>query len=183
MKLSDIAQIMTGYQIRKKIIKDEASSHSLVQMSSVNHNENYIERSYVIPINSEEIAERYFLRENDIIFCLKGKYNSVVHITNQINLIASNHFAIIRADKNLCNPEYLHWLLLSKAFRKKLGAVLQGSVINSLSTHTLLNIDVEIPSMENQKHIVEVNRLAEKEILLIKRMIKLKKSLANRISE
>ena len=178
MKLSKVAEIQTGYQIRKKLEKHHDSSFSLIQMSSINYEEHTINPSRTIPFSPEGSFERHVLRKGDLIMCLKGNHNSVVMIREQQNLIASNQFAIIRAKEN-CLPEFLKWYLLSDLFTKQLDSLSQGTVIKTLSAKVLSSMDIDLPSLESQKNIINLQRIAQKEIKLLLKLKDLKRMQSN----
>ena len=67
-------------------------------------------------------------------------------------------------DNNMMNNEFLCYLLLSKKYRKIISNLGQGFTRVNISKNQLLDIEVEIPSIDVQKKISKTITCLEKHI-------------------
>lgn len=118
--------------------------------------------------------ERHLLHHNDILFAAKGLNNfGVVYHTGLGNAVASSSFIIVRLQENYRHqilPKYLAWYLTHtpgvKLFHKKQ----LGTTIPSISIEKLSKLEVDVPSVDQQRRIVEVQKLRNREKQLIKQL-------------
>lgn len=187
VKLSEIADITTGYIKRGTKKPAEPITIPIIQLRdlSVNGTINY---NY---INEEEISsnDRYpQLNPGDIIFAAKGSKRSAGVIEKQLaGLTASNHYLIIRIRdeyKNKILPEYLAFYLRQKPAMDFFSLHGTGSYIPFISANALKDLQVNIPPLENQKIIKELDFLFSEEKRLSGELLDLKEKLyKNTISQ
>jgi len=117
--------------------------------------------------------ERHLLHHNDILFAAKGLNNfGVVYHTDLGKAVASSSFIIVRLSQEAqqqIEPDYLAWYLTHnpgvKLFHKQLG-----TTIPSISIEKLSKLEVDVPSVDQQRRIVEVQKLRNREKQLIKQL-------------
>lgn len=117
--------------------------------------------------------ERHLLHHNDILFAAKGLNNfGVVYHTDLGKAVASSSFIIVRLNheaQRQIEPDYLAWYLTHnpgvKLFHKQLG-----TTIPSISIEKLSKLEVHVPSLHQQRRIVEVQKLRNREKQLIKQL-------------
>jgi len=90
-------------------------------------------------------------------------------------------FKAIICDKSIVNPHYLYyWLLIKKEFLNNLG---RGATFKEISKTIVENIEVPIPSLEQQNNIVEIIsailNLIDKRKQQIEELYSLKQSIFN----
>lgn len=78
-------------------------------------------------------------------------------------------FALRISDENV-EPAYLAWYLNQRDAQEYLDATASGSYIQNIRKDILANLPIEVPPMETQKKIVEINKLALREKNLIEQI-------------
>jgi len=123
----------------------------------------------------DEKIEKHLLQDKDILFIAKGDNNRACIFDESIGLAtASSLFLVIRVDKNRIIPNYLQWLLNSSRTQKKLKQFSKGSHIPSISKKLLKELEIDIPSMEIQQKILNINDLWNQEKQIIQKITMLK---------
>ena len=91
----------------------------------------------------------------DILFAKMQNSIKVIRIdeTNK-DYVYSTGFYCLRDDRVL--PEYLKYYFLSKEFNIKKDSLCQGATMKALNDNGLKQIDIEVPSIEEQKRIVAI---------------------------
>jgi restriction endonuclease S subunit len=121
----------------------------------------------------DDKIERHLLQHNDILFAAKGLNNfAVVYHTDLGKAVASSSFIIVRLNHNYrqqVQPNYLAWYLTNnpgvKLFHKQLG-----TTIPSISIEKLSKLEIDIPSLEQQQRIVQIQELRNREKQLVKQL-------------
>lgn len=131
----------------------------------------------------------FYLRDQDI---LMSHINSLKHIgkvaiynkQDDETIIHGMNLLCLRPNKELVNPIFVLHMLRSEKFHKKILNITKPAVNQaSFSTNDLKNIDIAIPSMEDQKIFANIICQADKSISELRKSIdainKVIKSLIN----
>ena len=107
---------------------------------------------------------KHLLQPGDLLFAAKGNKNfaAVYEIHNQ-PCIASTSFFVIRLSDSSVLPEYLAWFLNHSETQKILKAQALGSSMASISKPVLENLEILIPSLNDQERIVTISKLRMKQ--------------------
>ena len=97
MKLSEIADISTGYSFRSKINHDPDGDTKVVQMSDVDKYKGILKNQLVSISGFDPRRDRYFLEPGDVIMTSKG-YNIDAHTVpaGLGKVVAVNSFLVMR---------------------------------------------------------------------------------------
>lgn len=175
-KLSNLAKIQVGYQIRAGIQTDRNGSYYLVQVRDFGKDSLLIQNSQLrfTPSDTEK-PDKYVIKKNDVLFVAKGQYNRS-YLTHSIkqNSVAGNSFYILTPTPKILS-EYLNWYLNCELaldyFRKNTS----GSTIPFVSVSTLANLEIPVPDFSIQSKIAEIQNLYATETNLIEQISKLKR--------
>jgi restriction endonuclease S subunit len=174
-KLKEIADIQFGLYVKgqdKGNVKYLLSSHFNKSFQPEKFEESFIELN--------EKSERFLLKPNDII--LAGKGHRIFAWAYDISFgttIPSSIFYMIQTNPDEIIGDYLAYYLNSGNINQKLKLIGAGSQITSIPKKELEQLDIIIPPIEQQKKIVAMAKLLEKNIDLHKEIIEKKKSLKN----
>lgn len=181
-KLADIVQIYYGPHEKGLIkgnVKYLVSSHFDDFFQPSLFKESFIEDA--------KGRERYLLQANDIIVTGKGqRIFAWAYNTEFGEVIPSSLFYIIKInDPNKVIGEYLANFLNSEKTNYKLKSLSAGTSIPSIQKNELGQLKVIIPAIEEQKRIIELANLLDKDvelaIALLEKKRALKKGLLNMI--
>lgn len=173
-KISDIAHIATGiYE------KGSPSGDTLyLQAKHFDYNGAFRRDAAVSPeINMERKFERHLLINGDILLNAKGDANKACLYKSEIGrAVASSTFFVIRIlDPNIL-PEYLQWYFNTAYMQAQFSGLSRGTQILSISKKMLMEVVVQIPAVETQKRVLEVQLLWDKEKALTLELLEQKDS-------
>jgi restriction endonuclease S subunit len=167
MKLSEIADISTGYSFRSKIKDDSEGDTKVIQMSDVDKYRGILRNQLVSIKDFDPRSDRYFLQPGDVIMTSKGYNNDAYTIPGSLGkAVAVNSFLVMRLKTGKIIPEYLEWFLNSKRTQHFFKAVSAGTNIPNLSKRAVEGLEVTFPAMEKQYDIVELYQLKKQEVYL-----------------
>ena len=167
-QLGNIAHLYYGPYERTKnkgSIKYLVSSHFDSNLEPTLFSESFID--------NENPDERYLLRNNDVIITGKGqRFFAWAYKSAYGQVIPSSLFFIVKIiDINLILGEYLACYLNSPRVAHKIKTLAGGTSIPSIQKTELLQLDILIPPIEQQKRIVEFGKLLNKDIELTKKLL------------
>lgn len=112
-------------------------------------------------LSSEGKYQRNLLQDGDVLFSAKGIHNfGVVYKESFGYAVASSTFIVIRLKgMEKVNPEYLAWFLTHTSQIKRLHSRQLGTTIPSISIRELSELNVEMPSLEVQHHVLQIQKL------------------------
>jgi len=190
IKLKNIADITTGYQIRRRLGNSTSGTHKIIQMRNV-----CIDSGVLMSTENEYDSvtpnkpEKYKLKLDDIILTTRGNFNKASIIKkDKVDWIASGHFMILRVKEGLeILPEYLHLFLNLKVSSNYFAHEARGTGIKILSRKTIEELCIPVLPLINQKKIINFDKLCSKEIdlleLLIEKIFFLKEKVINKLLE
>lgn len=117
------------------------------------------------------------IQANDIIIRLREPFNSIIIEDNIDNCIISSLMACIRIKEefyNICLPHFIAIYLNNNKVQKFLKRESRGTGIISIGTLDIAEIEIELPSIDKQKEIIEINSLFERDIFIHGKLFELK---------
>lgn len=182
--LASLADVKTGFPLRKAAEEDKHGDALLVQMKDVDPL-NGVNWDRTLRINTAGSRHPDWLRENDVLFVGRGSRFFAVHVKKtKEHSVASPHFYVLRNKKaeNLL-PEFLVWYLNSQTAQKFYAANQEGSALPYISRKTLDNLPMQLPEIETQKKIVSTYECWRKQRQLLEELIENKDAYINTILE
>ena len=128
-------------------------------------------------------AGRYRVRQGDVLFLSRGQRTCAVPILEPLqNTIASYYFYILRPNAERINPEYLAWFINQPTTQMCLERQLHGSHIKIIPKSAFEQLEVVLPPLSTQHTIVKLERLRQKEDLIMRRLALARKRLINGVA-
>lgn len=125
--------------------------------------------------------QKYLLQDGDILFASKGvNYLSVV-FHDQKKAVASTSFFVIRLKSPAVTPEYLCWFLRQPSVRAYFKSNQAGSATPLIHKPAVENLEIPVPSLEEQKTIVAIARLSQREMELQQAIIEKKQTIVQQL--
>lgn len=126
-------------------------------------------------LQADERLEKHLLRDGDILLIAKGENNRACLYQKEIGqAVASSTFFVIRLTERRLLPKFLQWYFNTYYMRELFSGLSRGTQISSLSKKTLSEIEVQVPPLNKQQEILEIQRLWEKEKSLTMDILNLK---------
>ena len=88
-----------------------------------------------------------------------------------IDTVISQHVVLVRANISLILPEYLAIALNSDFVKEQIYRISNGSVMPSISLQNLKEVEIPVPDIEEQKHIVNKIYESRNKIVQIKKLL------------
>lgn len=173
MKLKDISNLRTGLVTARKkasAVDEETFSYRAVTLKSFNR-KGSLSIEYLDDFTAkEEIKKNYLTQYNDILVRLREPNIAVLIKEDNIDLLIPSVVATIRIDSDSVDSKFLTYYLNSTTAKRALNSSITGTAINMIKTKELEDLEIKLPSLEEQKKIVEFLDLTNKEIDLLEEL-------------
>ena len=112
----------------------------------------------------EQLSEKSKAIKNDILYSVVGSFGKPVLIEEDRKFVFQRHIAILRPNLEKVIPEFLYYTLLNPQFYTVADYLAIGAAQRTISLESLRNIEIELPSLSQQKRIVDVIAPIDKKI-------------------
>ena len=166
-KLSDIAQIFSGYSFREGIVPDINGKTFILSGKHIRKWD--ISFESLVTINIDPQGHTY-LRKNDIVFKSKGPEHIGVLVEKDYNnILAAAPLMIIRLNPAIedIQPHFLSWFINSQKAQRYFNQFSSSTTIRSITKSDLSELLIPCPPLIIQKRIVAFNQLRNREEQLI----------------
>lgn len=161
-----VAEIQSGYQFRGKIEPEDNANVTVVQMKDIDRSLR-LRYNDLIPAYLEK-PEPYIINQGDVLFMPRGYHRYALCIERPVrNVVASSVFFILRPDEDVVIAEFLAWLLNQPGFQNHVDSLAQGTTTKLISKTDFSSLKIEVPSIQVQRKIVELQQQFKKEQQLI----------------
>jgi len=172
LTLKELAEsVQVGYQARGAVEEDTAGSHLLIQMRDLRE-DGTINTASLTRFTPDRMTEQYIVADGDVLLQVRGmKHKAAVVCGLPAETLASSHFYILRADRNRVLPGYLAWYINQPLAQSHLLTGAQGAGNVTVVTRVVFeSLEIPIPPLEKQYHIVALDRLQWQERELTTRL-------------
>jgi hypothetical protein len=170
--LKDIATIRTGYPFRERAERVENDGVAIVQMRDIDGATGWVKA------NLERVAtppnwEAHRLHVGDVLLAGRGERNHAAQYAGDPNAsndddsavdvlaVAASHLVVLRLKPTgQVIPPYLAWYLNLPQTQERLRASRAGSNIPFIPIDALERIQIHVPSIEMQNHLVNLHQLS-----------------------
>lgn len=176
-KLGDIADLITKGTTPKKYI-DNPNTDSIIFLRAENIDGTIIgdeSFKYIDATTHEKELKRSILQENDILITIAGSLGRTAKITNKHLPANTNQaVAIVRITKKDVDIDYVLYYLRRPLFMQNAIAASAQSVQPNLNLQQIADLEIELPSFEEQQKIAKTLRsfdnLIEHNSLIIRKL-------------
>ena len=173
MKLKELCKIKHGFAFKgKDIIKDHATKYVLVTPGNFNIGGGFKNDKCKYFSESGEIPRDYILKESDLIVTMTDLsvksdtlgYSALVPKDDNNIYLHNQRIGLVHdIDESKVLKDYLYWFMRTKKYQQEVVASQSGTAIHHTSPDRILNIEIDLPSIDNQKRIVKLlNSIDEK---------------------
>lgn len=160
--LSSIVDVLLGQTFRSKAeSSDPKSGAKVIQIRDLSDTSiTDVEHLPYANLQSDKI--KIFLEYQDLLLPLRGNKHLVSFFdkkSTSLPITITNQIAALRIKSEKVNVKYLFWFFNSKAGRGKLEQISKGSTISQINRKDLENLKVPLPSLAEQKKIIEAHSL------------------------
>ena len=165
MKLKELCKIKHGFAFKgKDIIKNYSTKYVLVTPGNFNIGGGFKEDKCKFFSENGNIPKNYILRENDLIVTMTDLsvksdtlgYSALIPKDNNIYLHNQRIGLVHDIDESKVLKDYLYWFMRTKKYQQEVVASQSGTAIHHTSPDRILNIEIDLPSIDNQRKIVKI---------------------------
>ncbi|WP_336928595.1 restriction endonuclease subunit S [Acinetobacter oleivorans] len=181
VKLSDIAEVRTGFTFREKVEELQTGNAYIVQIKDAR---SLRDQTYSQSLYSDDLPRINMptkinapLNIGSVLLPSRGEYYRAFYFLGRkdksldLPVIASSQFLILSPKTEELLPEYLCWYLNQPMTQHELNNKSQGSNIPMLTVTKVSSLEIELPSLEKQKQIIQLNYIWEQEQALTQKLL------------
>ena len=181
IKLKNISSIQSGYSFRSKIQKEVSGNVQVIQMKDLT-NEFSVNIHKLDKTKIQYLKNHYKMQKGDIIFRTRGSDTTACILDERVeNAILAAPLLRIRINSRNILPEYVLWFINQTPAQAFFNSMAKGTFQKMVTKQVIEELEIEIPSLEQQHKIVKIAQLAEKEQKLLKDLIIKKNELVSSI--
>ena len=175
MRLEEIAEIRTGLVLARKQAKsDNGYTYKVLTLASI-EKEGTIRKELIEDFQSNsEIDPQILTKEGDIIIRLSNPYTAEYIEKEYENILLPSLVAIIRIKSEEFIPQYVQIYLNSEKTKGEIRKQANGTVISTITTKSLKEIEIPKFSIEKQQQIIGYANAFLKEKKILQKIIELK---------
>ena len=171
MKLSELAVVRSGLVLSRKQAREKTENrYSLLTLKSIKSDATVSEGDLGIFDAVESLNKEYLTEIGDVIVRTSMPYTSVLIDKKTYGMVVSSNFVIIRCYTDKLLPEYLFWLLNTETVKRDIFKNSAGNMLAAIKPQYFCDLEIEIPSLREQKLIADFNMTARKELELLERL-------------
>lgn len=169
MKLGKLVDFSSGLMVSRKNEENAKQSYKVINLATVTKSgEINLKKSN--DLKTSEDVSKYIVKQGDVIIKLSPPYDAFCITGTMDNYILSHYYCKMEINSSKIIPEYLTWYLNSKYAERFFRLFSKGSTIRRLPINRLKGIDIEMIAIEDQKNIVEMNKLIKREKKLLEKL-------------
>ncbi len=164
--LGDIAEFIRGITFKPDETVSSDIEGAVVCMRTKNI-QKYLDESDLIAVPAPLVRrQELYLKAGDILISSANSLNLVGKVVQVPELkykaTAGGFIAIVRANKDMVDPDYLyHWLASERSQAAIRACGRQTTNISNLSVPQFLNLEINLPIISEQKRTAELLRCVE----------------------
>ncbi|MEA1953133.1 MAG: restriction endonuclease subunit S [Campylobacterota bacterium] len=175
MKLKQIADIRTGLVLSRKkaALSDNVKiGYKQITLKSFS-NSTSLMLDYIDDfVSTEEIDDSYISREGDVVVRLRDPVTAVCIDKSFKGMVVPSFMSIVRVNSSMIDNEFLAYYINSITAQRVLEKKMKLATIFSLKTRDLEDLEIVLPTLKEQKRVVALMKLSEKEIQLLEKLKK-----------
>lgn len=166
----DIAEVRMGYSFRGRLETDAGGDVAVIQMKDID-DANLLHPEGLARVQMPDLKDRHLVQEGDLLFRSRGVTNSAALVGGGLGrAVLAAPMLLIRPKTEVVEPAYLQWFINHPATQAVLAGQAAGTAVKMIGKRVLDDLQVVLPPLEKQRLIVEVARLASREVALLEEL-------------
>ena len=170
-KLGDYISIKHGYAFKGDYISTDDNGVVLVTPGNFSIGGGFKENKCKFFTNT--YPEEYVLKPDDLIVTMTDLskdgdtlgYSALVPDSARVYL-HNQRIGLVRIENNKISKDFLYWFMRTRKYQKQIVATASGSTVKHTSPGRICEIEIDLPSLEEQEKISTVLNNIEKKINL-----------------
>jgi excinuclease UvrABC nuclease subunit len=168
IKIKKLATVQMGYSFRSRMEASETGDVRVIQMKDL-LDDNTVGCDDLAKIDLDAVKEHHLAQRGDLVFRSRGQVTTAAILLEDPGkaVVAAPllRIRVTKSDKVL--PEYLNWYINQRDAQIFLTSRAKGTVQKMISKQAIEDMEVALPSLENQKNIIELATLSAREQTLL----------------
>lgn len=164
LKTKQLATVQMGYSFRSRLEASKGGEVAVIQMKDLLQ-DNTVGCKKLVKIEMETVKEHHLAQKGDLVFRSRGQITTAAILLEDPGkaVVAAPllRIRITKSDKIL--PEYLNWYISQRNAQIFLASRAKGTVQKMISKQTVEDMEVYLPTLEKQQHIVDLAKLSARE--------------------
>ena len=169
-KLSDICTISSGVILRRFETQENGTLFQCLSLKSIEQEGVNPDNLREIVVDTSKVDKLVTTKPNQIVIKSVQPFLSAL-IMEKTPLLVPSQLYLIGCDENIVFPEYLQALLQSKAIQDQLAIHNRRRMFSRITKMDLYKVEIDLPSLERQKEILELVSLQKEKIKKLKLLI------------
>lgn len=182
MRIGEIANIQSGHQFRQKVETDPEGTMGVIQIKDIPDRRRLTPET-IDRIVFEKPHDAYRVCRGDVLFLSRGHNQFAVAIEHDLgDTIATGYFYIVRLRTAQIRPDFLAWYLNQPPMQDQFKQLAKGTHMPFVSMAEFRELDIPIPPLPVQEHIVALATLADEEQAILAQLAEKRAHLVQSIS-
>lgn len=165
-RLADVCGIQTGYTARGALNPVLSGGVPAIQLRDLRQGD--FDSARLPKYELDGSIDRYWATPGDVLFRSRGEMNTAVAVSKTSDAaIAVLPLLILRPNRDEIEPEYLAWFINQPPAQRYFDNCARGTGIRMIPRPCLEDLEIELPDLGTQRHVVEIDRLARRETELL----------------
>lgn len=171
-KVAECAEVLPGFALKARAEHEPEGAYQVVMAKHLSDcmPYRYIDE-HELRMTPAGSPENYRVQKGDVLFISRGVRNCAAVIESvPENTIASSTFYILRTHP-VIDPAYLAWCMNQQPAQMQIGQIRTGAGTPIVQRNVLGDIQIPVPPLKEQKHIVELGALMAAELEIRKKLL------------
>jgi restriction endonuclease S subunit len=144
--------------------------------------DNLVDHRNLVFIELNDLKDHHKVELNDLVLRSRGQTNTaaLVHLNTAPSVVAAPLLRI-RVEKDSILPAYLCWFINQPSSQTFLQSRATGTAMRMIGKSVLDDLEIMVPSMNMQQHIVRLEKLSSQEQRLMNKLSIKKQLLMHKI--
>lgn len=164
LKIKQLATVQMGYSFRSRLEASRSGEIAVIQMKDLLQ-DNTVGCKNLVKIEMETVKKHHLAQKGDLVFRSRGQITTAAILLEDPGkaVVAAPllRIRITKPDKIL--PKYLNWYISQRDAQIFLASRAKGTVQKMISKQTVEDMEVYLPTLEKQQHIVDLAKLSAQE--------------------
>ncbi|MBO4739729.1 MAG: restriction endonuclease subunit S [Bacteroidales bacterium] len=174
VKLKDISKVLSGVYLRPS----PTGEVTYLQASDLQASPS---EKTTLKVDFVPKLSRYLLQKGDILFAGKGTKYLCQTFNLDIQAVPSTTLYMICPNRERVLPEYLCWFLNLPQTETTIKAMQVGSSMPMILKSSLEDLEVPVPDLATQSHILKIANLQQREQQLLSEISEKRAQITNQI--
>ena len=168
LKIKQLATVQMGYSFRSRLEASRGGEVAVIQMKDL-LKDNTVGCNKLVKIEMDRVKEHHLVQKGDLVFRSRGQITTAAILLEDPGkaVVAAPLLRIRIAKPDKILPEYLNWYISQRDAQIFLASRAKGTVQKMISKQTVEDMEVYLPTLGKQQHIVDLANLSARECAIL----------------